>query len=1112
MAERNFKIYRSSAGSGKTYTLTKEYLKLALRSPHYYKSILAVTFTNKATQEMKSRIIFQLFAIINGNAGTMLSELSLAVGLDEDALKERAQQVLTNILHGYSYFSVSTIDSFFQKVIRSFAREIGLHSGFSLELDQKKVLEDVIDNVLKDVGIDKQLTRWLVQFAEDKVENGTNWDFRNDIRSLAYEIFQEHYKTFEKDIAAAAAQKDFIPKLLGKLKNITSSFEATMKACGEEALKIIEARALDVADFSSGKRGVMGYLEKITLKNDFDPKVMARKALGFPENWHTKTSKKKEQIISAVVGGLDDCLRKAIETFDKEHQQYESARQVMRFMYTFGILADITKKLQEYREENDLMLISDAALFLKDIVGDNEAPFIYEKIGTTYRHYLIDEFQDTSGFQWENFRPLVKNSLAEGNTNLVVGDVKQSIYRWRGGDWQLLLDKIVDDIGEYQTEELNLNQNWRSRKNIIHFNNKLFAGTPSILEAICQSDLSDIADERLAEFLKEESRKISTAYKDVFQEFPVQRKATDKDGYVNISFIPSREGVEEESDDPEIVPGVSGWKSEVLKRIPAMVEDFQDKGYALKDIAFLVRNKRYGKLIADWLLTYKSLPEARAGYKYEVISSESLMIGSAVSVNMILNTLRYFDNPQDMIARVNMVHDYQVYICRNEGINLHQLYAESVEEAVPYQWLPDSFTELTAKLTGYPLYEIVETIISVFKLQNLSGEYAYMQAFQDAVLEYGKKERADISSFLKWWDEQGYNNAVQISDATDAMKILTIHKSKGLQFKVVIIPFCDWKIDHDPLLNNTLWCCSDVSPFNEIPYLPLKYSGSLKSTIYRQSYYQEMVKAYMDALNLLYVAFTRAEDCLLAFGELPKIEKTGEVKVKRVSDLLFQFLNDPEKGCVEKEEDGSLYLQQYWDAKEYRFEFGAMHETTESTDGEGDNVISLQNYPSSSWRNSLSIKPRARNLFMETDSPVAEKINYGLLMHEILAEIKFKSDLPHVLRSFLFDGIISEDESKVLEAKLHTVLNHPDIQDWFDPVWEIKTEVPVLPLSGKINRLDRVMLKDKLAVVVDFKSGDVQSTHKSQVRHYSSLLADMGYEKVEGYIVYLDPVEIMKVI
>src|SRR5690606_31938184 len=295
MTERNFKIYRSSAGSGKTYTLTKEYLKLALRSPQYYKSILAVTFTNKATQEMKSRIIDQLFALSQGAAQDIAPELMDVTKLDEKGLRVRAQEVLTNILHGYSYFAVSTIDSFFQRVIRSFAKEIGLHSGFSLELDQKKVLDAVIEKVLAEIGKNSQLTRWLVQFAEDKVESGSNWDFRNDITKLGNEVFQEHYKSFEKDIAAAAAQKDFITELLKKLKHVIRSYEEVMKGCGERALKILESYSLEVADFSRGKTGVMGYLEKITLRNDYDPKITARKALGFPENWHTKTSKKRNR-------------------------------------------------------------------------------------------------------------------------------------------------------------------------------------------------------------------------------------------------------------------------------------------------------------------------------------------------------------------------------------------------------------------------------------------------------------------------------------------------------------------------------------------------------------------------------------------------------------------------------------------------------------------------------------------------------------------------------------------------------------------------------------------------------------------------------------------------
>lgn len=1111
MQERNFKIYRSSAGSGKTYTLTKEYLLLALKSPQYFKTILAVTFTNKATQEMKSRILQQLHGLSLGKPNEIQPELMATLRLDPSALQARAQEVLTKILHGYSQFSVSTIDSFFQKVIRAFTREIGLQSGFTLELDQQKVLEEVIDLVLEDIGTDKQLTDWLIRFAEDKVDQGKNWDFRNDIKQLAREIFQEHYKAFEKEIVTVADQQDFVPKLLVKLQSIISSYQSAMKDCGAEALKLAEQHGLAVEDFSYGKSGVMGYLHKITLIDDFGPGERAKKSHGIPENWHTKTSKKKEIIVKAVMSGLDGCLGKALTLYQQDHRRYESAKQVLRFIYTFGILANITKKLQQYRDDNDLMLISDAAVFLKEIVADNDAPFIYEKIGNTYNHYLIDEFQDTSGFQWENFKPLVINSLAEGNTNLVVGDVKQSIYRWRGGDWQLLLEKIMNDVGPAQTQELNLNQNWRSKRNIIDFNNKLFAGSPSILETLSKSDLDAIEDEKLQQFLKKESSKIATAYKDVYQEYPFKDLATGDNGYVNISFLPQKE--EEEvllAEDDGETSEIFTWKDDVLKRIPAMVESFQDQGYSLKDIAFLVRSKHEGKLIADRLLAFKSLPEAKPDYSYEVISSESLMVGAAVSVNMILNILRYFDNPQEVIARVNMVYDYQIYVLQNKEINFHQLFSEVTNNKSFYNWMPEGFQEIETYLTNYPLFEIVETLIRTFNLQSLDGEFAYIQAFQDLILNYGKKEQVDIASFMKWWEEVGVNNAVQVSDATDAMKILTIHKSKGLQFKVVIVPFCDWNIDHSPTQQNTLWCCAEDVPFNEIPYLPISYSGKLKDTIYQQNYYEEMVKAYMDALNLLYVAFTRAEDCLYAFSPLPSFKKGNDFSIKKISDLLYKYFS--EEYAIQPGESADLFTHSDWNMEDHRFEVGNSTQKDRKIIASGNNITMLHHYLSVSWRNRLSIKPRARNFFLEADTATVAKINYGLLMHEILAQVQYREDLPMVMQSFVFDGIISVSERDTIERKIESLLSHPEISDWFTKKWIVKTEVPILPSSGRLNRLDRVLLRDKEAIVLDFKSGEAESSHKSQIKHYGSLLSQMNYEKVSGYILYLDPVEVVKVI
>lgn len=1095
MPLENFTIYRSSAGSGKTYTLTKEYLKLAFRHPAYYRQILAVTFTNKATREMKGRIIQQLHLISEGGDDALTHELRSALNMTREIMMARAREVLSAILHGYAHFSVSTIDSFFQKVIRSFAREMGLQSGFKIELDLDKVLSEVIDQVLLDAGRDKQLTRWLIRFAENKVEEGKSWDFRGDISDLAREVFQERFKQYERDILRLASDKAFIPGAMQKMTALREDYESQMSALGKRALDIAREHRLLIDDFSYGLSGAMGYLYKLAMNKSYEPGKRVERALEQPQTWATKSSPKKELIAAAVAGGLQDLLHEAIALYREKHIAYESAGQALRFIYTFGILSDITVKLQEYRQENSVMLISDAAIFLKDIIGENEAPFIYEKVGTHYSHFLIDEFQDTSAFQWENFKPLVRNSLAEGKANLVVGDVKQSIYRWRGGDWRLLLEQVQADAGPGQSRELQLDQNWRSTENIIAFNNALFSIAPGILETNCRSAFGHIKDAGLKEALDQEAAKIRKAYRDVVQQFPDMKTKT-AGGHIKISLL------EEQPDDE------TGWKDRVLEKLPGMVEELQDAGYQLRDIAFLVRSKQEGKRIADTLLAHKSDALAKPGYAYDVISPESLYLGSNTIVRLLVNCLAYLNNPEDKLARATIVFGYQKYVRKNEQVDVHHLLSLAGDPAAWTELLPPEFVRKKAYLTKLPLYELVEELVRCFTLHSLEPEYPYIQAFMDTVLDFSRNEKTDINAFLLWWEERGKEIAVQVSEELNAIRILTIHKSKGLQFKVVIAPFCDWKLGHNATFNNILWCTTDHQPLNAVKYLPLKYSRGLEKTYYQRDYYNEMIQAQLDALNLLYVAFTRAEECLYAFGKMPVFDKQGKYKIESASDLLYHILaND---GTGKREEEVVKGFYDFWDEERTVFEMGQAGGLSGKT-VPPENTVSLRKFLSSPWRNKLAIKNKSKGFFRESGSPVNEKINYGLLIHEVLSRIKVLAQIPLVLDQQLFEGTINKKERDQLEEKINNLLATGDVRAWFTDGWEVRTEVSVLTTSGKMSRFDRVMIRGNKAVVVDFKLSRKGTGYQKQIKRYVALLREMGYQPVEGYLLYIEEGQVERV-
>ncbi len=1117
MLPKNFILYRSSAGSGKTYTLAREYLKLVITNPDKYKNILAVTFTNKATQEMKDRILHYLHALSIGDGGSMQKELKRFSGLNEEEITERSKIALQNILHNYSYFSISTIDSFFQKIIRTFAREMGLQSGYKLEMDQEKVLSEVVEMLIMDIGENKSLKNWLVQFAREKVDAGKSWDIKKDITNLGNEIFKEEFKAIEKDILKISEDPKAIGAYVGKLKNYKNDFEEKIKNLGIKACQIMQDFNLSVDDFSNKDRGVMGYLHRLCSKDPYEPHSNAKKALHNLDGWYTKTSSKKDIIQEAVKSGLNEVLVEVIDQFEKDFIKYLSATQILRFIYTFGILTNIHQKLQEYRDQHGLLLISDATAFLKEIIAENDAPFIYEKTGSNYKHFLIDEFQDTSKFQWANFKPLIINSIADGNPNLVVGDIKQSIYRWRGGDWKLLLEQISGDVGENNTEVMNLNTNWRSKKNIIDFNNSLFNIAPQVLSHVASLRLEQsdyILDEELRNNLIAEAGKISNAYQDVFQVTP-EGIITEGNfcGYVNMTFIDS---------DQDLVPvdleneeESATWEEEVKRRIPPLLEKIQDQGYALKDIAILVRDRKEGKAIASCILDYKNSAEAKNGYSYEVISSEALFISGATSTLLLLNALRVINDVNDKIARVNLIYDYQRYILRNEWIDLHELFSHAsiYDPAHQLDLLPKEFIDNQDYLGMLPLYELVEELIRIFDLSKILGEIAYVQSLQDMVLNFMQEENADLNSFLEYWDDKGCSTSISISEKLNAVRIITIHKAKGLQFKNVIVPYCNWKTDHNATFDHFLWCESNVSPFNEIKFLPIKYGSVLEKTIYQKAFFEEMVKAQMDYLNILYVAFTRAEEALYAFGVKPKLQK-GKIKVQCMSSLLYYIFS---QGYLEdkiqirsKDEELVSSLNTFWKTEQAVFELGDPEFKCHKEPGISPSIAkSIVTYISEPWRNRISIKTRSREFF---SSDTIKKINFGNLMHRVLSKIKTSDQVDFVLNELYFNGEIDNEDLDILKLQIHQILNNPTVKGWFNEDWEIKTEAPVLPHSGDIKRFDRVMLRGREAIVVDFKSGFPYDSHKVQIKNYTHLLKEMDYSPVHGYLVYLAEGVVEKVV
>lgn len=1085
-----FKIYRSSAGSGKTYTLAKDYLKLALRSPTYFRHILAVTFTNKATREMKDRILSYLFDFGRGRQNEMYHELKVHLKLDDARFQERCRAVLSNILHNYTSFSVSTIDTFFQKVIRAFSREIGLYGGFTLELEQDKVLLEVVDKLMQEIGENQTLTEWLIRFSEEKVDEGKSWDVRNDIRILGYEVFKEHFKTIEPVLVQASTDPAKLKAIIKDLQKIKVTFENYMKSRGEGGLALMDKFQLEVGDFVYAKAGVANYFNRLISGKNYKPNNRVLGALDNVEAWYSKTSKKKAIIIQAVEGGLITLLNEAVTYYNNQYHRYESAREMLRNFYTYGILTDITRKLGEYKNDNDLMLISDAAHFLKKIINDNDSPFIYEKVGSFYYHFLIDEFQDTSGFQWENFKPLVENSLAQGYANMVVGDVKQSIYRWRGGDWKLLLDGIKQDVPVGYIQEDQLDRNFRSKRHVVDFNNDLFSRAAVLLKDNLSEVIENIEEAELRSVLLPEAAKIEAAYQQVIQQ-PAKTGRDHENGHVHIAFL-----ADKKYDDGQKI----SWKEQVNQKIPGILENLQDQRVDLKDIAILVRNARDGKAVADFMLDFQQSGQTKPGYRYDVVSNEALFLLSAPSIQLLLNIFKHLVDPRDQVARVSIAHEYQRYVMKNTQLSSDQVLS-TLDEATLETYFPEAFLHQTDSLGKMPLFELVEKLIDIFQLHRLPDELAYIQAFQDHILAFISDKKGDISSFLDWWEGNAHKLAIQVSDEIDAVQIMTIHKSKGLQFKAVLIPYLSWELDHDARKSNILWGHSPQPPFAEFGYFPLRYSSNLQFTLFKQDYYREMILTYMDNLNLLYVAFTRAEDALFAFGNLRTNTRGSNGKINQVAALVQELLNNTDLMQEDRQEDALV------------FKLGELSGISNSKIQENQiHNITLGRYYTNNWHDKLAIRKKAATFFTEAFEERRSKVNYGLLVHDLLARIKHKDNLDSSLDELQLEGAIDKNERQMLHEKIRRLFQIPLVDSWFSTDWDVKTEVPILPLTGEVSRPDRVMINNRQAIIVDFKTGMQNSRDLQQVITYSDLLKEMGYSEISGYLLYIEKQELKQVL
>lgn len=1069
-------LYRASAGSGKTYKLTEAFLNLLFNNPGGFKRILAVTFTNKATEEMKTRIVMELYALADGEKSGYLEGLMKRFDRTELSIRSEAKEILIDVLHDYSSFNISTIDRFFQQTMRAFTREIGLQGGYGLEMDERMVLTEAVEMMLNDLQKpeNKNLLDWLIRFTTDKVENGDSWELRKDILGLSQEIFKESFKEYADKVNEDTAQKETLQNYKAKLDGIVKEFEAKVKQLGEKGVSLLDQYGLKFSDFKGGSRSPFGYFDKLASGDWKEPTATFCNLVDTLDNWSAAkaATEIKSQIESAYHGGLNDCVRQIVDLFSNR-ADYLSAVSILRFYYVLAILSDVSKQVSAYRQEKNIMLISDTNELLNKVIDESDAPFIYEKTGVNIDNFMIDEFQDTSSMQWSNFRPLIKNSLAEDRFNLIVGDVKQSIYRFRNSDWTLLDTQIAKDFVSEGIEEQVLEDNWRSCKCIVDFNNAFFALSSRILQGEFNLGMEEST---LNEDQQDEmSHKLTKAYGKLYQN--VAPPFLSQDGHVKVHFIEEEE---------------VSWKEAALDLMIESLQKLQQDGYRLSDIAVLVRTNSEASLVANKLLEYKK-ENPDSPERYEFISDEALFIGSAASVRFMISLLRYLNKPDDETLYKLAVMEHLRLEQQNKTItDLADVFAE---ENVHFDGSVDAELQ---RLQTESLYEMIEGLVALFAPAIPDNEQPFVQALLDMIMDYMNRESGDLARFLKWWDDFGYRKTIVTPDAQDAIRIMTVHKSKGLGFRAVVMPFTDWEIESKGHKAPILWCKPSKAPFNELTLVPIKYTKDLIKTIFAMDYYHEKLHAYIDNLNTLYVAFTRAKDEMILFA--PKAKKDGINSIASLMESVFNMASAlPSKTL---EDDEIVNLGDYWDEEQATFEYGDWwHPKYKQGETKTVQEIEMKRIESIDLGDRLSLRLQDRDILIGD-----EQLKYGKLMHEILGEITTQEDIEAAVERMIIAGVITSEEGIRLCELLQKHISKPEVKHWFDGSLKVLNEIEILSVDDFAKRPDRVMIdQGNQVIVVDYKFGHIKDKlYHYQVRNYVKLIKQMGFKNVKGYLWYIE--------
>ena len=1028
MQDSTFKIYNASAGSGKTHTLTKEYLKIVLSSSNRFSKILAITFTNKAVNEMKHRILDSLFKFSQVNseveAPPLFLDLMKDLGVDSDTLRKRSKQTLKEILHNYAFFDISTIDKFTHRLIRTFAKDLKLPQNFEVVLDTDLLLDEAVAKLVHKAGTDKQLTQVLLEFALEKIDDDKSWDIAYDLGNIGKLLFRENHVEHLQNL------KD---KNIGDFVELKKTLRSRIKAIQESivgfatlGLQLIEQNGLEFKDFRAG------YFPKFMDKIASGDLGMDFKA-GWKQNFDDPTELYNKSTPDATKATIDDLHPQFSEIFFKiKHTFYELAflKNAYANLVPLTVLNAIQKEVKNLQNERDQLSIAEFNTIISKEIKNQPAPFIYERLGEKYRHYFVDEFQDTSTLQWNNLIPLIGHALEgedlQGNTGslFLVGDAKQAIYRWRGGRAEQFLDLVNETTSPFvipaQTESLPTN--WRSYDEVIKFNNDFFTATSPFLN--------------------------NAMYNAMFVEGNQQGYNSKQGGTVQLNFI---EKDEDKTKDEQ-------YCEEVLATIGVVIE----KKYGYEDICILVRGNRQGVLLADFL-TQQEIP---------TISSESLLLNSSDKVRFLGNLVAYLGNPSNL----EIAYELLAFLSKN-GKNKHRYIYENLHNVEAL--LLKAYNLDIGELKQLSVYDGLERAIRQCNL--VQGSDAYITFFMDFVLETEQKEGTGVQAFLNLWDKKKEKLSISAPDNIDAVRIMTVHKSKGLEFPIVIFPFANEHIYKR--MDKKIWLPINADAFDGFEEILVTEKKEVENYGEEAAriYSEEEHKMELDALNLLYVALTRAEKALYIITE--KDLAKGEHKTDYYSGLFIEYL----KG------------KNLWSDEELVYSFGDLENAPVVHQIKEQQKIDYSFTHKD--RSSFKILTRSGMLW-DTERETA--LLKGNLIHYILGFIETEEDVEPALQTAIQQGEIENQEIEEIRSKLLRVVRHPDLNVYYKEGSRVKNEKDIITAEGKILRPDRIVLNQMKATLIDYKTGKTNPKYKEQLYSYADALNEMGYVVENKIIVYIN--------